>query len=175
MTSGTLSLAEWTVLAVLDEGPTHGFAVATLTAPEGGLGRVWQVPRPVVYRALARLESLGLATPLGEEEGHGPPRQVLTASAVGRARVHDWLLTPVEHVREVRSALLMKLALLDRRGADPGPLLTAQRDLLAPIVAGLARADRGGFDAVLAAWRRTNAEATLAFVTELLGERRGAP
>src|SRR5215470_1900113 len=28
-----LSLAEWTVLAVVSEGPTHGFAIAQLTAP----------------------------------------------------------------------------------------------------------------------------------------------
>jgi hypothetical protein len=47
-------------------------------------------------------------------------------------------VTPVLHVRDVRSQLLMKLAVLDRRGADPSALLTRQRDLLEPIVAALA-------------------------------------
>lgn len=49
------ALPEWTVLALRREEPRHGFAIATLTAPDGALGRVWQVPRPVIYRALGRL------------------------------------------------------------------------------------------------------------------------
>src|SRR6185312_774794 len=40
----TLSLPEWTVLAVVNEHPTHGFAIAQLTAPQGELGRIWQIP-----------------------------------------------------------------------------------------------------------------------------------
>jgi len=43
-----LSLPEWTVLAVVNERPTHGFAIAQLTAPQGELGRIWHIPRPVV-------------------------------------------------------------------------------------------------------------------------------
>lgn len=164
----SLSLAEWTVLTVLDEAPGHGFAVASLTAPEGSLGRVWHVPRPVVYRAITRLEEVGLLDALGEEEGHGPRRQVFRVSAVGRARVRAWLGTPVEHVRDVRSALLMKLALLDRRGLDPAPLLARQRTRIESIVGGLSgQAAETGFEATLAAWRRTNAEAVLAFIDAL--------
>ena len=41
----TLSLPEWTVLAVVSERPTHGFAIARLTAPHGELGRMWQLGR----------------------------------------------------------------------------------------------------------------------------------
>ena len=54
-----LSLAEFVVLAVLDEAPRHGFAVASPTATQAELGRVWLIPRPVVYRSLARLEAEG--------------------------------------------------------------------------------------------------------------------
>ena len=81
--AATLSLAEWMVLAVFEEAPAHGFAVAALTAPDGALGRVWHVPRPVVYRAIARLEALGLLEPLGEEHGRGPRRQVHRVTAAG--------------------------------------------------------------------------------------------
>ena len=49
----SLSLSEWTVLTVVSQQPTHGFAVAQLTAPCGELGRIWQIPRPVIYRAMA--------------------------------------------------------------------------------------------------------------------------
>jgi DNA-binding PadR family transcriptional regulator len=57
-----LSLAEWLVLCLVSEGPTHGFAIAGLLAHKNRLGQVWHVPRQVVYRAAQRLEYLGLIT-----------------------------------------------------------------------------------------------------------------
>jgi hypothetical protein len=45
----SLSLAEWTVLALIAEHPAHGFAISQLTAPGGELGRIWHIPRPVIY------------------------------------------------------------------------------------------------------------------------------
>src|SRR5580704_13853044 len=56
----SLSLAEWLVLCLICEKPTHGFALAALLGPEGELGLIWRVPKPVVYRALQRLELLGM-------------------------------------------------------------------------------------------------------------------
>jgi DNA-binding PadR family transcriptional regulator len=50
------------VLCLVCEGPTHGFAVAGLLAEDGSVGRVWHVPKQVVYRAARRLEHLGLIT-----------------------------------------------------------------------------------------------------------------
>jgi hypothetical protein len=35
---GRLSLADWLVLCLVSEGPTHGFAIAGLLAQDGGLG-----------------------------------------------------------------------------------------------------------------------------------------
>src|SRR5262245_11972435 len=107
------ALPEWTVLAVVREKPAHGFAVAALTARGGELGRVWQMPRPVIYRALSRLDAAGLVTPKDVETGGGPPRTVYAITEPGREAVDDWLARPVSHVRELRSHLLMKLALLD--------------------------------------------------------------
>ncbi|MFC0107466.1 hypothetical protein [Kibdelosporangium aridum] len=80
----------------------------------------------------------------------------------------EWLTEPVRHVRDMRSHLLVKLALLDLRGIDPTPLLRRQQDVLEPIVAALAKERQEGFDGVLAAWRYTNARAALGFVTDLL-------
>ena len=42
-----LSLAEWLVLCLVSEGPTHGFAIAGLLAEDGRLGRVWHVQKAV--------------------------------------------------------------------------------------------------------------------------------
>jgi PadR family transcriptional regulator AphA len=164
------ALPEWTVLGLLREKPWHGFAMATLTAQDGVLGKVWQIPRPMIYRAISRLESSGLIVAQSIESGPGPQRTVYALTGKGRAAVDEWLQQPTDHVRHLRSFLLMKLALLDRRGLDPRPLLRRQRETLEPIVVALEaeRARRDGFDAVLLAWRHTNASAALDFVTELL-------
>jgi hypothetical protein len=69
-------------------------------------------------------------------------------------------------VRDIRSHLLLKLALLDRAGDDPADLLRRQREVLEPIATAIeARRDQcGGFDATLLAWRRANAAAALNFL-----------
>jgi PadR family transcriptional regulator AphA len=165
----SLSLAEWTVLALISERPTHGFAIAQLTAPDGELGRIWHIPRPVVYRAIGRLEEAGLVAPQAVEPGRGPQRTIYSATPSGRRAVADWLDTPVQHVREVRSQLLIKLALLDRAGTDPIGLLQRQKAILQPIVSAISaeRPERKGFDATLLAWRRASAAAALSFLDDI--------
>jgi len=166
-----LALPEWTVLAVLSQQPAHGFAVAQLTAPHGELGRVWQIPRPVIYRAIGRLAEAGLITPQGTEPGLGPQRTIYAATPRGRQAVQTWLNTPAEHVRDIRSQLLLKLALLDRAGADPSDLLRRQRAVLEPIARAIEAgpAPGEGFDATLLAWRRATALAALDFLDTITG------
>jgi DNA-binding PadR family transcriptional regulator len=161
-----MSLPEWLVLAILSQQPAHGFAVAQLTAAGGDLGRVWQIPKAVVYRAIGRLLEAGLIAPEGTEPGLGPQRTVYTATDGGRDAAGRWLHAPVEHVREIRSELLLKLALLDRAGENPAALLQAQRTILEPIVTAIEtrRTHSTGFDATLLAWRRANAVAALDFL-----------
>lgn len=163
------ALPEWTVLAVVRERPAHGFAIAALTARGGDLGRVWQMPRPVIYRALSRLEAAGLVTPGDVESGGGPPRTVYAITDAGRDAVDDWLAQPVLHVRDLRSHLLMKLALLDRRGLPAAALVTAQRAALEPVLAAIAaeRARAEGFEAVLLSWRHGNIAAAVRFLDEM--------
>jgi PadR family transcriptional regulator AphA len=167
MTAGSpLSLSEWTVLAVLSQQSMHGFAVAQLTAPGGELGRVWQIPRPVIYRAIGRLADAGLIAPSGVEPGLGPQRTIFSATPRGRQAARRWLETPVEHVRDIRSQLLLKLALLDRAGTDPGDLLRRQRAVLEPIAQAIeaGQTGPGGFESILLAWRRASAGAALDFL-----------
>lgn len=166
----SLSLAEWTVLAVVSERPTHGFAIAQLTAPHGDLGRIWHIPRPVVYRSIGRLLEAGLVTPGAVESGRGPQRTLYSVTPRGRGEVRHWLDTPVEHVREVRSHLLLKLALLDRAAGDPSGLLLRQKATLEPIAQAInAESSRPeGFDATLFAWRRATTAATLSFLDDVI-------
>lgn len=123
-----LSLAEWLVLCVVCEEPRHGFAIARLLDTDGGLGRIWRVPKPVVYRAVQRLEQLGLALSADQQPSNqGPARSPVDATRAGRRLAAGWLDRPATHNRDVRSELLVKLALIDRAGGDPRKLIEAQR------------------------------------------------
>jgi DNA-binding PadR family transcriptional regulator len=169
-----LSEGEWAVLAFVAERPTHGWAAVRALAPAGEIGRVWSVSRPLVYRALETLAALGLVEPARVEGGGaGPRRTVIRATRKGRARVRRWLLEPVEHVREIRSLLLLKLLFCERSGVDPTPLLESQRAALVPILEGLAARARSarGSERMLASFRLETARATRRFVD---GELRAA-
>ena len=164
-----IALAEQTVLVLLSQRPAHGFAVSQLTAPDGELGRIWRIPRPVVYRAIGRLLDAGLIRPESVEPGLGPQRTIYTVTALGRQEAELWLSRPVEHVRDIRSHLLIKLALLYRAGRDPAELLRRQRAALEPIARAIQAPhdEPDGFDEILLAWRRATAAAALGFLDEI--------
>jgi hypothetical protein len=84
--------------------------------------------------------------------------------------VIDWAGQPVDHVRDVRSLLLLKLALLDRRAIDPVPLLAAQRELLLPRITALTaqRNAAAGFERTLTQWRLESCDATLNFLQAIM-------
>jgi PadR family transcriptional regulator AphA len=140
-----LSLSEWLVVCVAAEEPTHGFAIAAQLRRDSALGAVWYVARQHVYRCLERLVALGLIRELGSERSStGPARHRCEVTPGGRQLAGAWLARPAQHCRDVRSELLVKLALLDRAGADPGGLVRAQRDRLAPIAGALDERLRSG-------------------------------
>ena len=165
--SPELSPGEWAVLGLVGEGPTHGFAVAQILAPGGELGAVWSMARPAVYNAVNKLETLGLLHPVSAEPGtRGPTRTVISLTDSGRAALDDWLTRPVDHVRDVRSLLLLKLALILRARSDPARLLESQRTKLVQQVASLSKVrDRAsGFERVVVQWRLSSSKATLEFL-----------
>jgi DNA-binding PadR family transcriptional regulator len=170
-----VSLGEWAVLGLVAEGETHGFAVSRAFAPDGVIGRIWTIPRPLVYRAIASLQTSGYVRETGSVPGvHGPERRLIGLTPAGRAALDSWLGEPVAHVRDARSELLVKLLLLDRAGLDTRELLDAQAERIRPMLVGLreklARAE--GFDATLARWRLASAEALANFLAELIDDRR---
>lgn len=164
-------LTEWAVLALVAEGRTHGFEVARVLAPDGAVGRVWTVRRPLVYRALDALARDGLVVEVGTEGGRGPTRRLVEVTTEGRRATRRWLDAPVAHVRDVRTAFLVKLALLDRTGRSRTRLVERQRRALAPTLDALrssrSRTHAAGFDDVLLAWRRASAEAVDRFLRSL--------
>jgi DNA-binding PadR family transcriptional regulator len=168
-----LSLAEWLVLCLVREEPTYGLVLVGVLSRGGGRGQVWSVPKAVIYRALQRLEALGLIRTVGEQRtSQGPVRSLFEATPAGQAAAGTWLGTPVEHARDVRSELMVKLALLDRSGTDSRDLLQAQLARLLPVAAALDDRLRAttGFEHTLVLWRYEAMTATLRFLEALTAQ-----
>lgn len=176
MSRPDLSPGEWAVLALVGEGPTHGWEVARALAPAGAVGQVWTFARPLVYRALDTLVAAGLVEEGGSEESsRGPRRTIVRITGTGEARIAAWLGEPAAHVRDARSLLLLKLLFCRRSGVDPRPLLSRQRDALAAAEAQLlhrlaALPGEAGTDRMLVAFRLETTRAVARFVdAELAG------
>ena len=162
-----LSLDEWLVLCLVGEEPAYGLAVAGLLDRDGSLGQIWSVPKSRVYAAVQRLEILGLITRTGQQRSSlGPVRSLLAATPAGRAAAQAWLQAPAEQARDVRSELMVKLALLDRAGSDPRALALAQLARLLPAAAALDDQLRAatGFEYTVLLWRHKSLAATMRFL-----------
>ncbi|MGH9038102.1 MAG: PadR family transcriptional regulator [Acidimicrobiia bacterium] len=167
-----LSLTEWAVLGVLSIQPAHGFAVARELQRDAPVGQVWSIQRPLVYRALNRLEEQALIRPHATEPGAGgPQRTVYRIERRGRTALERWLHTPVRHLRDVRTELLLKLVLGDRLGVDQRQLLVDQRAQFAPHFSALALPTSGPIDPVTR-WRHESSQSVARFLDGLLARRK---
>jgi len=161
------------VLCVAAENAAHhGFAIAAQLGRGPRLVLSGMSPGRRVYRTLERLAGLGLIRVVGQERSStGPVRQLCEVTPAGRELAGAWLGRPARHGRDVRSELLVKLALLDRAGVNASDLVRAQRDQLAPIAGGLEERLRSaeGPERTVMLWRREAISATLRFLDALEG------
>jgi tRNA-Thr(GGU) m(6)t(6)A37 methyltransferase TsaA len=172
------SLSQWAALGLLCEAPRHGWAIARELAPDGELGRVYSCTRPLVYRALGELREGGLVEERGTAASdQGPARTTLAATRRGRAAFRKWRDSPAEHVRDLRSELMLKLLFHERAGTDPETLLREQAAVLVRGELALERrlSSSSGFDRTLVLWRLSVVRAALSFVEALLDRRTVEP
>ena len=87
-------------------------------------------------------------------------------TAAGRRVADRWLEAPVEHLRDVRTELLVKLFLRQRAGLDNEALLAAQQDAFAPTIDVLTSSDVD--DDLVDLWRRESARAVRRFLEQAL-------
>jgi DNA-binding PadR family transcriptional regulator len=170
----TLAPGEWAVLALLCERPAHGWALAGQLGPDGELGSVWSLGRPLVYRSLEVLDERQLIEAAGHEPGvRGPNRTIFRATPEGRRALEHWLQEPVEHVRDVRSLLLLKLVFAERAGIDPEPMLLEQHTSIVTAIHSLEARTRasGGSERILLRFRLESTRAVLRFIEGMLADR----
>jgi DNA-binding PadR family transcriptional regulator len=163
-----LLLGEWACLGILYPGPMHGFAIAARLKPDGDVGRVWSISRPLTYRCLEQLEVRGYVHAIGEERGiAGGNRTILAATRSGRAQLRKWLHTPIEHLRDVRSELLLKLIVAELCEIDISPMLEQQHAVIEQLAGAIAgQVDDSRAD-VVDLWRIESSRAALRFLERL--------
>jgi PadR family transcriptional regulator AphA len=177
VTTGDRVLApgEWAVLALLCERPGHGWALARQLSAGGELGSIWTMGRPLVYRSIDVLAQRRLVETAGHEPGsRGPNRTVFRATETGRTALERWLGEPVDHVRDVRSLLLLKLVFARRLHLDPRPMLEEQQAAIDAALGSLeAKARKAeGPERILLDFRLESTRAVLRFVQGLLADER---
>ncbi|MDJ0770787.1 MAG: hypothetical protein QNJ12_18480 [Ilumatobacter sp.] len=150
------SLADHVCLAIIGEGRTHGWALVKLLAPDGELGRIWSLSRALTYRSVDHLVELGLATRDAAER-----RAELAITPAGRRRRRAWLGAPVDHLRDLRTEFLVKVALRERSGLDVDELFEVQLERLRPAIEALTASDEPDH---VGRWRRESALAALRFL-----------
>lgn len=166
-----LSLAEATCLTLVVQGIEHGWAVGTALAADGELGVIWSLSRPLTYRALEGLVERGLIRRTNPSQGTGRDRSILRPTASGRRASQSWLDTPAAHLRDLRTELLLKLALRQRAGMPIEPLLDAQELALEPALDALTH--QSDHNDLVALWRQEGARAARRFLRQARTVARG--
>ena len=163
-----LLLGEWACLGILHPAPTHGFAIAARLKPSGDVGRVWSLSRALTYRSLEQLTIRDYIRPVGEEPGiAGGNRTILAVTLTGRAQLRTWLSSPVVHLRDLRSELLLKLIIADLCTIDITHMLQAQRAHITDMAAVITDQIDRRPDDVVALWRSEASNAALRFLERL--------
>ncbi len=111
------------LLALLDEGPMHGYGLRREF--EHRTGAVWPLNVGQVYTTLGRLERDGLVV-RGEDADAAQAVYALTPA--GHADVERWFATPVGDGARPRDELAIKLAMaVTVPGIDVGRVVQTQR------------------------------------------------
>jgi PadR family transcriptional regulator AphA len=86
--------------------------------------------------------------------------------------LRSWLARPVEHLRDLRSELLLKLTLAELCSVDTTEMLAAQHDHVETMVSVLSSRCADSTDLV-ALWRVESSHAALRFLAHLLPDQDG--
>lgn len=159
MSEQPLSLADHVCLALVAEGPVHGWAIVKALAADGDVGRIWSLSRPLTYRSIDRLAAEGLIdrTRFGR-------RTELRITAAGRRVTRRWRSEPVEHLRDLRTEFLLKMHLDERAGASSGALVRRQQEQLQPMIDALTSTPA---ETAVDVWRQESARAAQRFLERI--------
>ena len=133
------------LLALLDEGPRHGYQLKT--GFETATGGVWPLNVGQVYTTLERLERDGLVTAVddGQRGGAGGgPQRSYSLTAAGREELGTWWQAVPRDDPPPRDELMLKVLMAIERGHDHAlTVITRQRTALIGLLQAARRSHRG--------------------------------
>jgi PadR family transcriptional regulator AphA len=157
-------LARNVVLALVVHTPRHGWAIHEELSPTGDIGRAWTLSRQLVYRAIDTLVEDGLVKRATPKDGGGGDKVIISPTAAGKRMALQWLDSPVTHLRDVRTELVLKVMLREKMGLPLASFLTAQHEIFDPLIASINK-DASGAPVNL--WRKESANAVKRYLSRL--------
>ena len=153
-------------LVLISRGESHGYELAKQFEPGTPIGEVLTLSRPVVYRAVKSLEAQQLVRSIESTGVRGQLKWKLKCTASGERSSKQWLASPVQNLRDLRSEFLVKILLLQVLEQSSKQLIKNQRNTLNARVKTLITDTS---PAPVSIWRREQARAALRFLDELEG------
>ena len=144
-------LARNVVLALVVHTPRHGWAIHEQLSPTGDIGHAWTLSRQLVYRAIDTLVEDGLVKRATPKDGGGADKVIISPTAAGKRTAMHWLDSPVTHLRDVRTELVLKVMLRERMNLPLAPFLTLQHEIFDPLIASI---NKDTSDSPVNLWRR---------------------
>lgn len=116
------------ILALLDEGPMHGYEIHQRISTMPGINKIWNIKQGLLYAKLEKLKEAGFLEDAPDHPEANPTRRYFRLTALGKQELELWVDTPVSRARDIRQEFLAKLIVA--RGSSPERalnLLRAQR------------------------------------------------
>jgi len=157
-------LARNVVLSLVVHTPRHGWAIHEELSPTGDIGHAWTLSRQLVYRAIDTLVEDGLVKRATPKDGGGGDKVIISPTAAGKRLAVKWLETPVIHLRDVRTELVLKVMLREKLELPLAPFLSLQREIFDPLIESINK-DASGMPVNL--WRKESANAVKRYLSRL--------
>ena len=157
-------LARNVVLALVVHTPRHGWAIHEQLSPTGDIGHAWTLSRQLVYRAIDTLVEDGLVKRATPKDGGGGDKVIISPTAAGKRMLLQWLNSPVTHLRDVRTELVLKVMLREKMKMPLDSFLESQHAIFDPLIASI---NKDASDSPVNLWRRESANAVKRYLTRL--------
>jgi PadR family transcriptional regulator, regulatory protein AphA len=126
-----LQSLDYILLGMLAQQPRHGYELHKELSNLEGLGLVWHTKQAQLYALLDKLEKQGYLISRSITTESHPPRKEYHLTASGLEVFKTWMLSPVEHGREIRQDFLAKFFFARVNGEETArQVIDAQREVL---------------------------------------------
>ncbi len=100
---------EYVLMGLVNQHPMHGYDIYKKMQQIDGLGSVWRVKQANVYALLERFEGMGWLTSEVISNSANQSRKEYQLSPLGREEFNRWIISPVNHGRDMRQEFLARL------------------------------------------------------------------